>query len=264
MGAAAASLALLLIYPPLVGAIAARRATTLLRERLGVEVEIGAARAGLTGIVFHSVQLGRPAGPVPPLARLAVIRVPFAAALFRRGVVTIDGALFDVRRGGDDDNVEALAKALRGRRSSPAGGAAPAETSLPAVKLANAKVKLHDAGSGLTVDIEQVNADLTPGSSVAVRAERIGGLLALGSAGQGPRFGAGALTVVQPLAGLRRQGYPTVTVDGAFATPLPKLSLTGIHGKIVPTSKPGAAGGGAEKPTEELTVDLDGSYGGAR
>lgn len=269
MGAAAAVLALLLIYPPLGGAIAARRATSVLRERLGVEVDIGAARAGLTGIVFRSVRVGRQAsqpGAAPPLAQLAVVRVPFGAALFRRGTVTVEGALFDVRRGGDDDNVAAVLTALRGKRSSAPGGGGEAsgETRVPGMKLSNAKVKLHDAASGLTVDIEKVDATFAPGTSVEVSAQKIGGLLALGNAGQGPRFGAGGLTIAQPLAGLRPRGYPTVTVEGAFATPLPKLSLTGIRGKIVPTAKPANPGNAGEKSTEELTVDLDGSYGGAR
>jgi len=264
VGAAAAALALLLIYPPLGGALAARRAAATLRERLGIDVAIGQARAGLTGVVFRAVRVGGGPGAVPPLARLDVVRVPFAAALFRRGTVTIDGALFDVRRGGDDDNVTAVLNALRAKRTAPAGqGGAGHEAQVPALKLTNAKVKLHDGGSGLTVDIEKVNADLAPGSSVQVSAEKLGGLLAVGNAGQGPRFGAGALTIAQALTGLHPRGYPTVTVEGAFATPLPKLSLTGIHGKIVPTTKPAAPGSG-EKPGEELTVDLDGSYGGAR
>jgi len=239
----------------------------MLRQRLGVEVEIGQARAGLTGIVFRSVGVGRQAGAVPPLARLAVVRVPFSAALFRRGTVTVDGALFDVRRGGDDDNVAEVLAALRAKRGAKAADGETGqagEARVPAIKLTNARIKLHDGGSGLTVDIEKVHAELVPGSALQVSAEKLGGLLALGSAGQGPRFGAGKLTVEQPLAGLRRKGYPSVTVEGAFATPLPKLSLTGIHGKIVPTTKPAAPGSGADKPVEELTVDLDGSYGGAR
>jgi len=265
-GAAAALLALLIIFPPLGGAMGARRAASMLRERLGVEVGIGHARAGLAGIVFRDVRVGQ-TGASPPLARIDVMRIPYAAALFRRGTVTIDGAVFDVRRGGEDDNVAAVQAALRGKRSSsPAGGGTSGEARVPAVKLTNAKVKAHDAASGLTVDIEKVNAALIPGTSASVSAEKIGGLLALGNAGQGPRFGAAALTIAQPLAGMRPHGYPTVTVEGAFATPLPKLSLTGIHGKIVPTPKKnaGTAGSPGDKSAEELTVDLDGSYGGAR
>ena len=265
MVAAAGVLALLIVYPFLGGAIAARRATAMLRERLGVEVDIGEARAGLTGIVFRSVRVGHDDGAAPPLVRVAVVRVPFGAALFRRGTVTIDGALFDVRRGGDDDNVSAVLAALRAKRPAPAsegGAGVSGETRVPALSLTNAKVKLHDAASALTVDIEKLGVELVPGGSVDIHAEKIGGLLALGGGGQGPRFGASALSVTEPLAGLRPRGYPTVTVEGAFATPLPKLSLTGIHGKIVPGAKPGAGADG--KPAEELTIDLDGSYGGAR
>ncbi|HEY4184744.1 MAG TPA: biosynthetic peptidoglycan transglycosylase [Polyangia bacterium] len=256
-----AALVLLVAYPYLGGAIAAHRATSLLRERLGVDVDIGEARAGLTGVVFRSIRVGQGGPTSAPLARVATARIPFSAALFRRGTIVVDGATFDVRRGGDDDNVSAMMATLRSKRaSSAAAPASSTEPRLPAVTLTNAKVRLHDAASALTVDIEKLGCQLIPGTSVSMRAEKIGGVLALGNAG-GPLFGAGVLTVDEALTGLRPRGYPAVTIDGGFATPLPKLSLTGIHGKILPTARAAPAEG---KPAEELTVDLDGSYGGAR
>jgi hypothetical protein len=262
--AVGAVLLLVVVYPRVGGAIAAGRASALLRDRLGVEVDIGQARAGLTGFVFRSIQLGRgAAATAPPLATIALVRVPFVAALFRRGTIVVDGATLDVRRGGDDDNLAPVLAALRAKRAG-AGDAANASAAprIPNVTVVNAKLKLHDAATALTVDIERLGGQVIPGSAVNLRAEKIGGVLALGNAGQGPRFGAAALTIDEPLSGLRPGGYPTVTIEGGFATPLPKLSLTGIHGKIVPAPKKAASEG--ESAHEELTVDLDGSYGGAR
>ena len=259
---AVSALGLAAAYPSMGGAIAARRAAALLRERLGVEVTIGRARAGLTGISFRSIRIGGGgAQAAPPLALLAAVQVPFATALFRSGTVVIDGATFDVRRGGPDDNVSGVVAKLRAKGSPPSDPPAGESSRTPAVLVTNARVRLHDASSGLTVDIERLGCALTPGSSASLRAENIDGVLALGSAGQGPRFGADTLTVAQPLLGTRPRGYPTVTIQGGFATPLPRLSLTGIHGKITPAAEtPGSAGKGAG----DVIVDLDGSYGGAR
>jgi hypothetical protein len=190
------------------------------------------------------------------------IRVPFAALLFRHGVIDIDGVTVNVRRGGTTDNITAVLAALRKHKRAPVEsqeGSAPGH--LPGVAIRDARVTLQDAATGLSVEIERLGLLFLPGDRLDARAEKIDGLLALGSSGRGPRFGAKAITVAGPLDGTRPRGYPTLTVTGGFATPLPSLSLTGIHGQIHPAS-------GSQNPdpaqVKQLVVDLDGSYGGAR
>ncbi|HEX2660369.1 MAG TPA: hypothetical protein VHU40_18945, partial [Polyangia bacterium] len=265
VGAGVAVLALLIAYPWVGGAIAARKAVAVIQERLGVPARIGQARAGLTEVVFRDVEVGAPAtDKTPPLARVKLVRVPFRAALFRTGVISADGVVAVARRGGDSDNVTAIIETLRQRKHATAPGTETAPSAgsarVPGVEVSNAKVTLEDVSSGLSVQIDGVAGKLTPDVALELRAASIDGVMSLGGAGQGPHFGAGAFTVAQPLAGIKPRGYPTVTIDGGFATPLPKLSLTGIHGRILPKESKDSPAADAK----ELIVDLSGSYGGAR
>jgi hypothetical protein len=247
------------VYPFAGGAIAARVAAAKIQSRLGTPVRIGQGRAGLSGVAFRDIEVG--AAGSAPLARVARIRVPFAAVLFRRGVIDIDGATLNVRRGGPDDNVTAIIDSLRqrGAAGSKSGGAEA--TALPGVALHDARLTLHDADSGLAVEVRRLRCRFIPGQQIDVHVDKIDGVLALGSMGRGPRFGAETLTVAGPLDGARPRGYPTLVVAGGFATPLPNLTLTGIHGKIHP-----AAGSDRNDlaKMKQLVVDLEGSYGGAR
>jgi len=270
-----AVIALLVSFPWIGGSLAASRATAMLRDRLGLEVRIGDARAGFSGVVFRSVQIGdaTPGGP-PPLASIAEIRVPFSVALFRKGEVVIAGVMIDARRGGSNDNVTQVLAALRRGKQDKSTPSAPAAepARVPGVLLTDGHVKVRDAASGLSVEIGQLGAHVVPGATAEVRAEKIAGVLALGSSGHGPHFGAASVVISQPLLGARPRGYPEVTVDGGYAAPLPKLSLTGISGKISSSSAAkkaegdagAASAGGAAPATKELIVDLAGSYGGAR
>ena len=274
-----AVIALLVSFPWIGGSLAASRATAMLRDRLGLDVKIGEARAGFSGVVFRTVQIGdAPAGGLPPLASIAEIQVPFSVALFRKGEVAIKGVMIDARRGGSNDNVTQVVAALRrGRQDKSSAPPASAEAPrIPSVLLTEGHVKVRDAASGLSVEIGQLGAHVVPGASADVRAEKIAGVLALGSSGQGPHFGAASVAISQPLAGARPRGYPEVTVEDGYAAPLPKLSLTGIRGKISSSSAAkagdqaaddGPAGGAAPAPgaaAKKLIVDLAGSYGGAR
>jgi hypothetical protein len=259
------------VYPILGGAIAARVAVSKIQERLGVPARIGGARAGLRGITFRAVEIGAaPEGSGlagEPLARVEKLRVPFSALLFRRGTIQMEGAKLDVRRGGPDDNVASILSALRGHKKET--GAAPSAPSadLPGLSVTDAAVRFRDATSGLSVEVRRVAGQLIPGQELRLRADDVNGILALGGEGQGPRFGAASIAVVEPLTGTRPRGYPTVAVEGGFAIPLPKLSLTGIHGTIKPAEKPSGVPsppGAAKETTKDLTIALDGSYGGAR
>jgi hypothetical protein len=245
------------IYPFAGGAIAARVAADKLRGRLGTQVSIGHGRAGLFGLTFKDVDIGPP-GPTA-LAHIGRMRVPFAA-LFRKGTIDIDDATVNVRRGGVDDNIASVQAALRARKAGGAPGKGGGGA-LPGVAVHDMRVTAKDAASGVGVEIRRLAALFLPGDRVEVKAEGIEGVLALGSNGKGPKFGAETLAVAGPLLGTKPRGYPTLVVTGGFATPMPTLSLTGIQGKIHPAVAPP---GTDPAQVKQLVIDLDGSYGGAK
>jgi hypothetical protein len=287
-GVVLALLAIAIAYPFAVGTLAARLVTRLVRERVGISLRIGSGRAGLGGLTFRDLEVagagpealtdgivvdagggglgaaaGRPRADAPRLLHIERVYVPFAAMVFgRHGTVHVSGLLCDVVRGGPDDNVTELVRRLRERRSSGQKGARGAERSLPAVVIDDGAVKLADTGSGLRVRLPSFAAAFFPGNRASVLLGGLEGVLALGSRGNGPRFGAASIELAAPLepASLHLAGYPTLTIAGGFATPLPTLALTGIRGSIQPgpkDPKDSAAG-------KQLVVALEGSYGGAR
>ncbi len=252
-------LVLAFVYPFAGGAIAARVAIGKIQARLGTPVRIGGARAGLAGISFRDIEMGAPGGPA--LARVGRVRVPFAAVLFKRGVIDVDGLILDVRRGGTDDNITAAITAFRQRGAVAASSGEKPALKLPGLALRDGRFTLHDADSGLKVEVQRLGFLFLPGQKLDVQVDKIDGVLALGSSGKGPRFGAEKITVAGPLDGARPRGYPTLVVTGGFATPLPNLTLTGIHGKIHPAEGPKHPDPAKVK---QLVVDLDGSYGGSK
>ena len=106
--------------------------------------------------------------------------------------------------------------------------------------------------------IASFDAELRPGTKLAVHLRGVKGELALGDEGQGPSFGADEIDVQTPLAELRPTGVPSLRVTAGRATPLPSLSLTGITGVIAPPPA------GVPGPADGLIIDLRGSYGGAK
>jgi len=255
------------IYPFAMGAMAARVAATRLEARLGVPVRIRSGLAGIGAIALMGIEIGPP-GQVP-VVKIAHIRIPFSAALLRRGTVDVAGLVVDAHRGGADDNVTAILRAQRARKSTAADGSGAPATRLPALRVHDARVSFRDSGSGLSVEIPSLTGDFRPGDGLDVTFNKIDGRLAVSTRGKGPRFGAESVNVAGPLDGIRPRGYPTVTVVGGFASPLPTLALTGIHGKIYPGPSPGTAAtaaGDKSAPSRPipLVVDLQGSYGGAR
>ncbi|MES1171934.1 MAG: biosynthetic peptidoglycan transglycosylase [Bacteroidota bacterium] len=252
---------LLIVYPFAGGAIAARLVGEKLSSRLGTSVRFGHARAGLLGLSFRDIQIGGTGDQA--LARVARMRVPFAAVLLKRGAIEVDGLTVNARRGGSDDNVTAIVTRLRHRDGAPGQTPAPSKAAagIPGVVLRDAHLKLKDAESGLSVEIQRLGCRFIPGDRIELKAETIDGVLALGSSGKGPRFGAASIAVAGPLDGARPRGYPTLVVAGGFATPLPTLALTGIQGKIHPAEGPEHKDPAQVK---QIVVDLDGSYGGSR
>jgi hypothetical protein len=243
------------LYPSVVGTIAARAAASKLSARLGRPVTVGVGRAGFGDVTLGDVRVaGGTAGP--DLAVIGRVVAPFNVAFGGAGPVRVSDLRVHAVRGGTDDNVSSLIERLRGRGSHDSGSKA---SSPPGIVIESAAIEAYDRGSGLSVVLDALSGEVIPNGRVALHAQGVHGLLAV-AGDAGPRFGADEVHVEAPLEGLHPKGLPSLRVKGGFATPLPTLSLTGISGVVAPPpSEPGQA------PTERgVTIDLHGSYGGAR
>jgi hypothetical protein len=262
-------LGLLILYPFVVGALAAHLCASKLSARLGQTVTVGRGRAGLGDIVLEDlVVAGAPGGP--PLATIARLTIPFGVALGLQSPLRVSGLRVHAVRGGAADNLSAIVTHLRGHHAAggaegagggpetPAAGAGTGSGSnLPPVVIESASIEARDEASHLRVSIDGLDGDLQPGTRLALRMRGLRGSLALGSDGAGPRFDADELDVQTPLKGMRPTGIPSLRIAGGTASPLPSLALTGIAGVIAPPPA-GVAGAPAG-----LVIDLRGSYGGA-
>ena len=265
-------LALVLLYMLAGGALAARLIAGRASEKLGRQVTIGGGHGGLGAIVLNDVVVAGTPGQ-SPLVTVREVRLPWGAALGMHSDVHIDGLRITAVKGGDGDNVDAIVEKLRGRgagkgeqggkaktEAAEGGGAASSGSSskVPDIVITNGSLDARDEKKHLAVKVGSFDAELRPGTKLAVRLRGVHGVLVLGAEGQGPSFSAAEIDVQTPLAGLRPTGVPSLRVDAGRASPLPTLALTGITGVIAPppAGMPGPAGG--------LVIDLRGSYGGAK
>jgi hypothetical protein len=246
-------------YPWAVGGLAASMAASKASARLGRTVTVGKGRAGLGSITLSDLRVAGTVGP--DLLTVERVTVPFGVALGGSGPVRVAGLKAHVVRGGTDDNVSDVLDHLRGGKSAPSaegekkgGGSTP-----PGLILESASFDLRDRVSGLGVAVERLSGEVLPGERLSLRARGIKGALAL-SGDEGPRFGADEADVNASLSGMKPVGVPALRLAGGFASPLPSLSLTGISGVIAPPPAGTAAAGAARR----ATIDLHGSYGGAR
>jgi hypothetical protein len=260
VGIGAALLLALAVYPWAVGGLAAHLFATRVSERLGRTVTVAKGRAGLGKVTLTDIRVAGTVGP--PLLAVERMVVPFGAALGGRGPIVVAGARAHVVRGGTDDNVTSILDRLH-RRGAGTGAGDKGGATPPGVIIEEAELDVRDRASGISVTVKSLDGQLIPGETLKLRASGVEGMLALTGDDQGPRFGAEEVNVLAALAGLRPIGFPGLRVKGGYATPLPTLSLTGIAGVIAPpptkaTAMPTATGVGA------MTIDLHGSYGGAR
>ncbi len=276
-GLAAFALVVLLVYPFLVGALAASLVAGKASERLGQPVTVGRGRGGLGAIVLDDLVVAGAAGQ-PPLVSVKQLRIPFGVAFGMRGPVTVTGLRIHAVHGGDNDNVSTLLDRLRGRGgpaakgdkgAKGAKGAEGAEgagagkdgggsSRLPAIVIQGGSLDAREDDRDATLTIGSFDAELQPGEKLAVWMRNVRGGLAIGPNGSGPSFGADEVDVKWPLEGTHPVGYPWVRVTAGRASPLPSLALTGIAGVVSPP--PDAAAGARD----EVIIDFRGSYGGAR
>ena len=260
------ALVLLVLYPFVVGGIAAQLAESRLSAKLGRAVTIAHGRAGFGHIVLENlVVAGAPGGA--PLATVDRLVVPFGVALGMHSTLQVDGLRVHAVRGGAGDNLNAVLDRLHGRHASAGGekpetapaasGSAGLPDVLPDVALTGASIDVRDEKSHLYLKVNGLDGEVRPGTRLSLRMRGLQGGMALGGEGQGPRFGAEELDVDAPLTGMRPAGIPSLRVAGGSASPLPTLALTGIAGVIAPPPN-GVAGA-----SSGLVIDLRGSYGGA-
>jgi hypothetical protein len=239
------------------GSIVRKVAVSMVANRLGLHLSVGTSRVWFTRVIFHQVEVSEPAhdsAAPAPLARIDRMVVPLSAA-WGAGGIYIEGARFEIQRGGPNDNVTTLLARLRGRTPS---GAAPSEarkSRLPSVTIRGAQVRARDLRRGAIV-IEGLDVDLTPDRELVAEAKASAGIVRLRGGDADPKFGAGKVRVVVPLAGLRPLPTPTLEIVGGYVQPLPALGLTGIKGSVRP-----APGGGPARP---LVIAIEGSYGGSK
>jgi hypothetical protein len=195
------------------------------------------------------------------------VRIPLGVVFGMRGPVGVDGLRVAAVNGGPTDNVSAIADRLRGRKSGKADGAGNktegadgggSSSSVPDVVITNGAIEARDHEKHVAVTVASFDAELRPGTKLAVRLRGLHGVLTLGEEGQGPSFAADEIDIQTPLAGLRPTGVPALRVTAGRASPLPTLSLTGITGVIAPPPA------GVPGPADGLIIDLRGSYGGAK
>ena len=249
------------MYPFLVGGLAARVFASRATARLGRTVTVGSGLAGLGRVTLRGVEVaGR--GEGLPLASVREVAVPFGAALgwHSSSPVTVSGLNVHAVRGGQYDNLSDILQRLSSRRAAEKTNPAETTPEPPGLVLERASLSLHDAASGLAVEIQDVAGLMVPSDHMMFRMKGVTGRLALAGSERGPQFGAREVQVQAALRGLHPDGYPSVLVQDGFATPLSSLSLTGISGRVGP--QPAGVTGG--NPADKLVIDLHGSYGGAK
>jgi hypothetical protein len=242
------------VYPWAVGTVAAHVVASKLTDRLGRPVTVGQGRAGLGDVTLTDVRVAGTTGP--ELAVIGRVVAPFGVAFGGSGPVRLAGLRASVVRGGADDNITSILERFKRRGGGGGGGSAP-----PGIVIESAAIEARDRASGLAVAIDGLDGEVIPNGRLALHARGVHGVLALAGEDQGPRFGADEVHVEGPLEGRHLKGLPALRVKGGFATPLPTLSLTGISGVVAPPPSEPNKPGSTERA---VTIDLHGSYGGAR
>lgn len=251
---ATALLVLLIVLPlyPFVGGALATRALSARAAKMGLDVEVARARAGLTGVSFERL-LARPArgAEADTGVRVAVdkLAAPFSAA-WGSGVVQIEGATVQA------PSLRALRQLQRSGRGAAraSDGGKDSSKRYPILALTRGRVAIG-SGEAAGFKAENLSGRVVPGDRLRLSLANVAGNAAilLGTGGAGA-FGAKAVHLEVALAGLRPAGVPSVTVEDGYVQALPTLGLTGITGGLVPK----------KAQPRELAIDFHGSYGGSR
>ncbi len=234
-------------YPVSCGVLGGRLVTSKLASKLGIPVEYSKARAGWGGLHLSGLVLGPRARP---LLTIAKADISFAAA-WGSGTVVLDSPHADIRRGGEADNASVLLDRLR---KPSVRGNGDKQASYPVVIVRHGTLRLQDNKSDLSVTVGSFDATWEPSRRFSIAAVAVGGTLGSHSSENAPSFGADAVTIEGPLAGMRPHGFPQISVKEGQVRLLPTLPLTGITGSLRPT----------QAGEDAVDVLFTGSYAGAK
>jgi hypothetical protein len=240
---------LLVVYPRVGAWMIRDKVGAKLATKLGREVRFGSIDVSLGHAVLRDVEIRGPQDGDTPLVHVDRIDVDFdpwrsMVGSIRVGATKLDGVFVTIRRGADgQDNISDVLARMRGENDP--GGAARSSGSrdyMPtSIQVIHGKVLANDDVTGATALVADGEASWTPGAFVA-EARNVT-----------------ATTIAAPKASAARIGLrklaaqpPTVTVDGGEISLYPKLSLSGITGKVAANPEhPG-----------QYTLELAGGYGG--
>ena len=190
-------LGLLLLYMLAGGALAARLIAGRATERLGRPVTIGSGHGGLGAIVLDDVVDRGRARPAAAADRQGGADSAGASRWGCAAPVRVDGLRDRGREGRRRRTTSARSssgcaarKPRQGRRpakrpTARSGGGS--SSSVPDVVITNGALEARDDGKHLAVKIASFDAELRPGTKLAVRLRGVHGELALGDGGPGAR-----------------------------------------------------------------------------
>ena len=245
-GVLAATIAvLLLVVYPRIGARKIReKLTAKVEQKLGRSTTVGAIEVSLGHAVLRNVEIRGPHDGELPLVHIDQIDVDFDAmsslvGSVELGEAKIDGVIITIRRHADgSDNIRDVIEHLQSKDegAEPSGG----KTMPTSIKVTHTRLLADDAQAGATLIVNDGEASWKPGDLVALARNVTATTISA------PKASASKLEVIK-LAGKA----PIVTVEGGELSLWPRLSLTGIGGKVMSNpAKPG-----------EYTIDLAGGYG---
>ncbi|MBS1122621.1 MAG: glycosyl transferase family 51 [Deltaproteobacteria bacterium] len=242
-------LGLFVIYPRVGAWMIRDKAGAKLTAKLGREIRFGSIDVSLGHAVIHDLEVRGPLDGDTPLVHVDRIDLDFdtvssLVGSVHVGAAKLDGVVVTIRRYADGrDNLRDVIDHLRTDRAKDgAGDDKPSSGMLPtSITVTHGRLFANDGETGATMLVNDGEATWKPGELIAVArsvtATTIGALKASATKFE-----------IRKLAGQP----PVVTVEGGELSLWPRLSLTGIGGKV------------AADPTKPdlYAIDMAGGYGG--
>jgi hypothetical protein len=240
-------LGLFVIYPRVGAGKIRSKLTSSLAKKLGREVRVGAIDVRLGHASIRDVDVRGPLDGDTPLVHIESIEVDFDAwkslvGTVKLGEAKIDGVTVTIRRTADGrDNIRDVIERMRGDGATSKGVPEGGGTLPTKISMTHGKLFANDLQTGATMLVSDGDATWKPGELIA----QARGVSATTTAAPGATL---AKVEIQ-----KRSGEPpSVAVEGGVLSLWPKLSLTGIGGKVVADPKRNG----------KYTIDLAGGYGG--
>ncbi len=239
---------LLVVYPRVGAWMIRDKAGAKLSAKLGREVRFGAIEVSLGHAVIHDLEVRGPLDGDTPLVHVDRIDIDFDTMASLVGSVHVreaqlDGVILNIRRHADGrDNIRDVIEHVRAEGSSNEGTGKSSGGMMPtSIKVTHGRLFANDGETGATMLVNDGEATWKPGELIALARNVTATTIAA------PKASASKLEI-RKLSGQP----PVVSVEGGELSLWPKLSLTGIGGKV--SANPAKQG--------EYSIDLAGGYGG--